>query len=51
MTMHLAILRGAALLVPCQQRAEWLSEWRSELWYVRKFTRHEGRNSFLSRSV
>jgi hypothetical protein len=36
MTIHLAILRGAALLVPCRQRTEWLSEWRSELWYVRQ---------------
>ena len=34
MTRHLAILRLAARLVPCQQRAEWLQEWTSELWYV-----------------
>jgi hypothetical protein len=33
-TRHLAILRGAAWLVPCPQRAEWLKEWTSELWYV-----------------
>jgi len=32
---HLAILRSAALLIPRKQRAEWLEEWRAELWYVR----------------
>jgi len=31
---HLAILRCAALLVPRKARAEWLAEWRAELWYV-----------------
>ena len=31
---HLAIIRGAALWVPSRQRAEWLAEWRSELWYA-----------------
>ncbi len=36
MTMNFAILRGAAWLVPRRQRAEWLREWRSELWYVRR---------------
>ena len=34
MKTHLAILRTAALLVPAQQRAEWFTEWRSELWYA-----------------
>ena len=33
---HIAILQSAALLVPHQRRAEWLAEWRSELWYVRQ---------------
>lgn len=32
--VHLAILRGAALLVPVSERAEWFAEWRAELWYV-----------------
>src|SRR5258705_1306275 len=32
--VHLALIRGAALLVPSRQRAEWFAEWRSELWYV-----------------
>jgi hypothetical protein len=31
---HLAILRSAALLAPEHQRAEWLAEWRSELWHA-----------------
>ncbi len=38
-----AIIRAAALLVPYQQRAEWLSEWVSELWYVRREARRAGR--------
>jgi hypothetical protein len=29
-----AILRAASLLVPSDQRAGWLEEWHSELWYV-----------------
>jgi hypothetical protein len=33
---HRAILRSAAMLVPESQRAEWLAEWRSELWHVRR---------------
>jgi hypothetical protein len=33
---HLAILRSAALLVPEAQRIDWLAEWRSELWHVRR---------------
>jgi len=32
--LHTAILRNAALLVPAAARAEWLAEWRAELWYV-----------------
>ena len=31
---HIAILRAASLLAPHSERAEWLLEWRSELWYV-----------------
>jgi hypothetical protein len=27
-------LRIASLLVPSDQRAEWIEEWRSELWYI-----------------
>ena len=28
------ILRAASLLAPGDQRAEWVKEWRSELWYI-----------------
>ncbi len=27
-------LRVASLLAPRDQRAEWVKEWRSELWYI-----------------
>lgn len=33
-TLHVAILRNAALLVPGPERAEWLAEWQAELAYV-----------------
>jgi hypothetical protein len=33
-SVHLAILRSAALLVREHERAEWLAEWRSELWHA-----------------
>lgn len=33
---HRAALWVAALLVPSRKRAEWLAEWRSELWYVQQ---------------
>lgn len=32
--VHLAILRSTSLLVPGKRRAEWLAEWRAELWYA-----------------
>ena len=32
---HLVLLRGASLLVPGRQRAEWRREWDAELWHVR----------------
>src|SRR5438067_1144257 len=28
------VLRAASLLAPGDQRAEWVKEWRSELWYI-----------------
>ena len=46
MRMHLTILRAAALLAPCRQRTEWLSEWRSELWYVRQSRGTKGVTAF-----
>jgi hypothetical protein len=33
-SLNEAILRGAALLVPAAERAEWVAEWRAELCYV-----------------
>jgi hypothetical protein len=33
-SMHSAILSTASLLLPRPHRADWLAEWRSELWYV-----------------
>jgi hypothetical protein len=36
MMPHRAILRTAALVVPRRKRAEWLAEWRAELWYVER---------------
>ena len=33
---HRAILRIAGYIVPAEQRKEWLEEWQSELWYVRR---------------
>jgi hypothetical protein len=32
--LQYSILRAAAALAPCDQRGDWLEEWRSELWYV-----------------
>src|SRR5664279_4647436 len=32
--LYFGIIRGAALLVPGRQRAEWFAEWQSELWYA-----------------
>jgi hypothetical protein len=34
--VHSAILRTAAFLVPQTGRADWLAEWRSELWHIRR---------------
>jgi len=33
---HRTLLLGASLLVPGSQRAEWIREWRGELWHVRQ---------------
>ena len=33
---HRAVIRSASLLVPFHARLEWLTEWTSELWYVRR---------------
>ncbi|UWZ84862.1 ADOP family protein [Occallatibacter riparius] len=34
--MHVALLRGASMMVPFPQRDEWYREWTSELWHVRR---------------
>jgi hypothetical protein len=31
---HLGLIRAASLAVPARKRAEWLQEWRAELWYA-----------------
>jgi hypothetical protein len=33
--LHFAILRCASILVPGDDRPEWLAEWQAELWYLR----------------
>jgi hypothetical protein len=33
-SLHVAILRNAALLVPAPERSEWFAEWKAELRYV-----------------
>jgi len=33
---HLAVLRAASNLVPTRRRREWMREWQSELWHVRR---------------
>jgi hypothetical protein len=46
MSIYIAILWGAALLVPCRQRNDWLNEWTSELWYVRQSRGTKGVTAF-----
>jgi len=41
---HRAILRIAAVLVPETQRPDWLGEWRSELWHIRRDPHGQNRN-------
>jgi hypothetical protein len=42
----LHLLRGAALIVPMRERAEWAREWQSELWHVRQDRAPTGATSF-----
>ena len=42
------LLRGASLLVPGRQRAEWWREWRAELWHVRQAYRAERSFSWMA---
>ncbi len=46
--LHRVLLRGAAILVPERERAEWLAEWTSELWYVMRATTPGGKWSAIS---
>jgi hypothetical protein len=41
-TLNSALLRGASLVVPRSQRAEWWREWRGELWQVRRACAGQG---------
>jgi len=34
--LYVAVIHGLALLVPAEERATWIKEWISELWYVHK---------------
>jgi len=34
--VHSGLLRAAAIIVPAQQRVDWVREWRGELWHVRR---------------
>jgi hypothetical protein len=40
------MLRCAAVLVPETQRSDWLAEWRSELWHVRRDPRGQNVTAF-----
>lgn len=44
--LHLAMLRTAGRLVPEGERAEWLAEWMTELWYAMQDGRRAGLNAF-----
>jgi hypothetical protein len=44
--LHSGLLRSASLLVPGPQRAEWIREWRGELWHVRQACAPAGRLSW-----
>jgi hypothetical protein len=46
--IDVSLLRGASLLVPGKQRAEWWREWRSELWHVRRQRALKGSVSWQS---
>jgi hypothetical protein len=40
------LLRWAAWLVPVPERAEWLAEWKAELWHIWHFHSCQSRNCF-----
>ena len=45
-SVQLGFLRSASLLTPGSARAEWLQEWRAELWHVREVTVSNGAESW-----
>jgi hypothetical protein len=49
--VHSIILSGASLLLPRSQRAEWLAEWKSELWYVLQVSDNIPRQNFRDRTA
>ncbi|MGO9435395.1 MAG: hypothetical protein ACLPH3_15000 [Terracidiphilus sp.] len=44
--MNRGLLHCASLLVPSEQRADWLREWRAELWHMRRSRRPSDRFSW-----
>jgi hypothetical protein len=51
LSLEVIILRSAALLAPHWRRADWLAEWRSELWYVLQTCNREKRRSWWNREA
>jgi hypothetical protein len=49
-SVHSVILSSASLLLPSPLRAEWLDEWKSELWYVLQSSDNKPRNKFCDRA-
>jgi hypothetical protein len=45
------ILSSASLLLPHTHRAEWLAEWKSELWYVLQSSDDASRHKFWDRTA
>ena len=45
-SVQLGFLRSASLLTPSSARAEWLQEWRAELWHVRQVAASDSRESW-----
>ena len=41
-SLNFVLLRGASLVVPQSQRAEWWREWQGELWQVRRACAWQG---------
>ena len=48
LSFQAALLRSASWLVPGQYREEWLAEWKSELWYVRRAHENQPREGCVT---